>query len=152
MCLNMCMNVEGKYLRDKYGHDWWSRKRNHEGCLIIQMMSDSEQSVRLRVEKRHLDVPYWPLWGLRYSYPCLQCRSNFHSVAKMQIRSWWEKKWDQRPKNGHSRKIPSDVWRMREDKKRAVSQREAALKERFVWFCLVCLFSEGEEKCLFTGW
>ena len=48
-----------------------------------------------------------------------------------------------------SMKISSDVWNIREDKKKkkAASQWEAALKDLFD-FCLVCLFSEGDENSL----
>lgn len=40
---------------------------------------------------------------------------------------------------------------MREEKRRAVSQGGAALPERLVSFCLVCLFPEGDEKRLLEG-
>lgn len=46
-----------------------------------------------------------------------------------------------------SMKISTDVWKIREDEKRAVSQWEAAQKDLFD-FCLVCLFSEGDENSL----
>lgn len=139
-CLCKFMNVEGKHLRDKYDHDWWSRKKNLKESLIIQMIRGIQSSLETSELKRNTWMsPVYPCRSQDVPVDVFQCRGNFHAVAKVQIRSLWEEVWiKDLEMDIVSSKIPWGVCRMREDKEGAVCT-ERGSNERKICLNLFCV-------------
>lgn len=108
-------------------------------------MRDSQQSRKVRVEKRNLDVSH--SWKPRCPGPPFPRQKQFSCSSKTQVRSLWEETWIKDLKMNAEQFLQVSGVRER-IKKRQYTQRATALKEKFASLCLVCLFPGGGRQRL----